>query len=89
MERTRVSSKGQVVIPKSLRDELGIAAGMELEAGSLDGGVYLRPLRHEKRLPTPEELGRVAGCLARPGPYPTPEQEEQAIADMFRREWRT
>ena len=29
--RTRVSEKGQITIPKSLRDELGIRAGMELE----------------------------------------------------------
>ena len=29
--RTKVSEKGQITIPKSLRDELGIRVGMELE----------------------------------------------------------
>lgn len=29
--RTKVSEKGQITIPKTLRDELGIRAGMELD----------------------------------------------------------
>ena len=29
--RAKVSEKGQITIPKSLRDELGIRVGMELE----------------------------------------------------------
>ena len=29
--RARVSEKGQITIPKPLRDELGIRSGMELE----------------------------------------------------------
>lgn len=87
METTRVSSKGQVVIPKAVRDALGIQAGTVLNAEVKDGVVVLRPVRKERRLPTKDELGQVAGRLARPGPYPTKEEEEAAIAEMFRREW--
>jgi AbrB family looped-hinge helix DNA binding protein len=85
---TKVSSKGQVVIPKSVRDALGIGVGTVLNAEARDGVVVLRPVRDEKRLPTREELDRVAGSLARPGPHPTREEEDRAVADMFRREWR-
>src|SRR4051794_41974530 len=88
MERTRVSSKGQVVIPKSVRNALGIGLGAVLNVEALEGAVVLRPVRKEKRLPTREELDRVAGCLARPSPYPSREEEEAAVAEMFRREWR-
>ena len=35
--RTKVSEKGQIAIPKTLRDELGIRAGMELHAGTERG----------------------------------------------------
>jgi AbrB family looped-hinge helix DNA binding protein len=86
---TKVSSKGQVVIPKSVRDALGIGVGTVLNAEAHDGVVVLRPVRDEKRLPTREELDKVAGSLARPGALPTRAEEEQAVADMFRREWRS
>ena len=35
--RARVSQKGQITIPKSLRDELGIRVGMELEFTTEEG----------------------------------------------------
>ncbi len=87
METTRVSSKGQVVIPKAVRDALGIQAGTVLNAEAKDGVVVLRPVRKERRLPTPEEIDRIAGRLSRPGPYPTNKEEEDAVAETFRREW--
>ena len=35
--RTKVSEKGQITIPKPLRDQLGIRVGMELDF-TLEGG---------------------------------------------------
>lgn len=88
MEKTRVSSKGQVVIPKSVRDELGLLPGAVLAAEAQDGAVVLRPVKNVKRLPTQDELARVAGCLYRPGPYPTLAEEREAVDEMFRNDWR-
>ena len=42
-ERTRLSAKGQVVIPKPIRDAQGWHAGLELVAEQTDDGVLLRP----------------------------------------------
>lgn len=38
----RVTSKGQVTIPKSIRDEAGIGPGSEVEFAIEDGAVILR-----------------------------------------------
>ncbi len=43
---SRVGPKGQVVIPKTLRDHLGIQPGDEVEFALLDeGGVRVGPVR--------------------------------------------
>lgn len=41
----RVGPKGQVVIPKAMRDELGLRPGDRVEFELDDGVVHLRPLR--------------------------------------------
>lgn len=43
--RTRISSKGQVVIPQAVRAELGLDQGSELDVRVEDGRVVLVPLR--------------------------------------------
>ena len=43
MARTKVSERGQVVIPKPIRDRLGLKRGQVLEVTELDGGILLRP----------------------------------------------
>ena len=43
-----VSSKYQVVIPKKVREPLGIKAGDQLDAISYRGGVALLPVRSVK-----------------------------------------
>lgn len=40
--QTRLSAKGQVVIPKDVRDRLGWAQGSDLEVVETAGGVLLR-----------------------------------------------
>lgn len=42
---TKPNQKGQVVIPKKIRDSLGINANVLLQAVIKGGGVYLYPIR--------------------------------------------
>jgi AbrB family looped-hinge helix DNA binding protein len=48
--KVKVSPKFQVVIPKSLRDELKIEPGQELLMFSLEGSLHLVPHRPLKEL---------------------------------------
>ncbi len=43
MEKTRISDKFQVVIPKTVRQKLGLREGQELNAYALKDGVLLTP----------------------------------------------
>jgi AbrB family looped-hinge helix DNA binding protein len=45
----RVGAKGQVVIPKQIRDELGLVPGVEVSFTSTDGGVELKPFEDRLR----------------------------------------
>jgi len=44
MLKTKVSSKGQVTLPKAAREQLGIAAGTELEVVVDQQGIQLRKI---------------------------------------------
>jgi AbrB family looped-hinge helix DNA binding protein len=87
MDTTRLSSKGQVVIPKAIRDQLAVKPGATLSVALEDGAVVLRPVKKELRLPTDEELDRVAGMLRYDGPLPTDEEVEAAMTEYFRQKY--
>lgn len=72
MGTTRLSSKGQVIIPKAIRAAHGWEAGMELavEEGA-DGAVLLRPLNTAPAVRATELLG----CTGYRGP-------RRSLADM-------
>jgi len=55
--RATVSEKGQVVIPKKLRDRLGIRAGAELEFEEERGRLVVRKVALE------DPVGRAYGVL--------------------------
>ena len=76
--KTRVSSKGQVVIPKAYRQKLGWGPGTELVIEEEAGQVLLKPKRNEdKKLPVPA----VAGILHRPGNKAISLEEMNAAID--------
>jgi AbrB family looped-hinge helix DNA binding protein len=58
METVRVSPKFQVVIPKSLREELGLKPGEELQMYLFDGRLHLQRPRSIKDL-----RGRAKGMV--------------------------
>ncbi len=57
MAKTRITTKGQVTIPKEVRERLGLRPGDELEFTEEDGVFRLR-----KRLP-PNPLRKYRGYL--------------------------
>lgn len=85
---TKMSSKGQVVLPKAIRDANGWAAGTELEVINRGGEVVLRPKsrrsRHFPTVPLPEFLARIP---VRRGPQVTDEQIERLVLEEARRRW--
>jgi AbrB family looped-hinge helix DNA binding protein len=75
MESTRLSSKGQIILPKAVRDAHHWKPGMAFSVEDTGDGVVLRPL---KSMP-PTRLEDVAGCLYRPGPRHSLREMDDAI----------
>jgi AbrB family looped-hinge helix DNA binding protein len=50
--QTRLSSKGQVVLPGPIRRKLGLLPGDELDTYVRDGQIVLTPLRSRKVTPS-------------------------------------
>lgn len=61
---THLSAKGQVVIPKPLRDAAGWRVGLELEVEATEGGVILRP----RALGRARAVESLLGCTGYQGP---------------------
>ena len=83
MARTRLSSKGQVIIPKAVRDRQGWRPGVELEVEDQADAVVLRLA---KPFP-PTTIEQVYGCLKYDGPPVTIEEMDEAVAEDVRRMW--
>lgn len=47
--RTKLSTKGQVVLPRPIRNRLGLRAGDELDADVENGRIVLSPRRKRSR----------------------------------------
>jgi AbrB family looped-hinge helix DNA binding protein len=62
METVTLSSKGQCIIPKSIRHDAQLTAGSELEISWIDGEIRLRPLAKQEAT----QLTQVSGCLYKP-----------------------
>lgn len=75
MNKTRLSSKGQVIIPKSSRDSHHWEAGQRLVVIDTEEGVLLKPAPPAP----PATLEELAGCLSYAGPAKSLEEMEQAI----------
>jgi len=82
METTRLSTKGQIVLPKAMRTARAWGPGTEFTVEEARDGILLRPAR-----PFPEaELDKVAGCLRSKHKSKTLAQMDAAIRrELIRR----
>lgn len=74
METSTLSSKGQLVIPKAVRQSARLAPGDVLSVSYVNGEIRLRPVAPA----TATSLNEVAGCLAKPGRKRLSEAETRA-----------
>ncbi len=77
MTTSKLSSKGQIVIPKAIRDRRHWTPGVTLVFEERDDGVLLRPAQAAPPMTTLDEL---SGCLPWDGPPRTLEDMDAAIA---------
>lgn len=81
---TRLSSRGQVVIPKDVRDALGWPEGLELRVVRSGTRAILEPSQPTREQITYEEFRRRVPKYA--GPPVAIEDMKSRIGDLFR-EW--
>jgi AbrB family looped-hinge helix DNA binding protein len=81
METVKVSSKGQVVIPKSIREAHRITAGTALVVTSVGDEIRMKPALGIE----PTTVAEVAGCLYRKGRKKLTDSEtKRRIAEMLK-----
>ena len=81
---TKLSSKGQVIIPKQLRDKNNWQPGQELVAIDVGEGILLKP----KSVFKETSLEDVFDCLNYQGKAKTVEEMNQDIAIGIENEWK-
>ena len=84
METTRLSSKGQVVLPSSIRAAKAWRPGQALVVVSTEEGVLLKPVSAFEA----SRIDEVAGCLRYRGPAKSIEEMDSAVAAEARRRQR-
>ncbi|MEI6414121.1 MAG: AbrB/MazE/SpoVT family DNA-binding domain-containing protein [Pseudomonadota bacterium] len=83
METTKLSSKGQVIIPKAFRVTHHWDPGLELMVIERGDGILLKP-----RAPfEATTLDDVAGCLSYQGPTKTQEDMDAAMKRAAKEAW--
>ena len=79
MATTIVSSKGQVIIPKSVRDSRRWTAGTRLEVRDMPEGVLLARLTSAVKTPLGAGLAAIRARVAYRGPTKTIEEMQAAV----------
>ena len=82
MEKTKLSSKGQVVLPRAVREAKDWRAGQVLEVVSTHEGVLLKPVKRFAAV----ALADVVGCLPYKGRRKSVAEMDAAVAAEARRQ---
>ena len=73
---TTIDNAGRIVIPKAMRDQLGLAAGTQIEVALRNGKVEIEP----KSVSTYEKRGRFLVAVMPPG---TPRLDNDILAETL------
>ncbi len=83
MQTTRLSSKGQVIIPKAIRDAYHLNVGQEMEIEITPQGILLKT-----KSPLPKlSISDLIGCTGYQGPAKSLDDMEAAIRQGIITEW--
>jgi AbrB family looped-hinge helix DNA binding protein len=80
--KTTIDKAGRVVVPKAMRDELGLNGGAEIEIGLVDGRIEIEPVTSHIRLE--RKQGRLVAASDREMPVLTADQV-RAVLEKLRR----
>lgn len=83
MDVTKLSSKGQIVVPKKLRERYDWQTGFEFIVIDMGDGILLKP----KRPFAVTTIEEVAGCLAYSGSPKTVEDMHTAVQQGIAEAW--
>lgn len=84
IETTRLSSKGQIIIPKAVRDAHGWREGTEFTVETEKGGILLRPVKPFPR----KTVEEVFGSLKYDGPAKTIEEMNAGVGEAAIEMWK-
>jgi AbrB family looped-hinge helix DNA binding protein len=85
--QTKFSAKGQVVIPKDIRDRYSFANGQVVDVIETAEGVLLKTPAEGKAASVEEALSRVRAAINYNGPRLSESDWKAGIADAIRRKW--
>jgi len=80
--KTTIDKAGRVIVPKAMRDELGLTGGTEVEIGLVDGRVEIAPVASHIRLE--RKRGRLVAASDREMPALTAD-DVRALLEKLRR----
>ena len=82
--QTKLSAKGQVVIPKDVRDRMGLEVGEAFDVIETAEGIMLKRPKRGKTISGAEAVVRLREIVKYDGPTISIEDMDIAIAEMFR-----
>lgn len=80
--RTTIDSAGRIVVPKALREELGLVGGMAVEVRTRDGQLEIEPMSNEIRL---EKRGRGLVAVSDTPVPPLDAEGVRSVVERLRR----
>jgi AbrB family looped-hinge helix DNA binding protein len=80
--KTTLSAKGQVVIPKDVRDQLGLSPGQVLDVVPMGGGVLLKPQHRKSGRSFDEIMVSIKARYQHQGPPVAIPDMDEAITQM-------
>lgn len=89
MQLTLLSSKGQVIIPKAMREARHWHAGTRLEVTNTAEGLLLKPVQPQQKMALVKGLAAIRSRIAYAGPTRSIEDMNEAVIKEAQRRGRS